>query len=123
MAISVRPHRKFRRDGQNLYSEMNISFAQAALGDSVEIPTLEGKVNMNIPEGPQTGTNFRLEGKGIQRLNARGKGDLFVRVRVEVPQKLTGKQKELLRAFDAEVGNKHYKEKRSFLDKMKDILN
>ncbi len=121
--INVRPHKLFRREGYDLRFEMPISFAQAALGDKLEVPTLEGPVTFSIPEGTQPDTTFRLEGRGITRLQgARGKGDLFVKVKLEVPQKLDNKQKELLRAFEATVQGKQYKDKKSFMDKLKEMF-
>jgi molecular chaperone DnaJ len=121
--ITVRPHKLFRREGYDLRYEMPISFSQAALGDKIDVPTLEGPVTLNVPEGTQPDTTFRLEGRGITRLQgARGKGDLFVKVKLEVPQKLDNKQKELLRAFEATVQGKQYKERKSFMDKLKEMF-
>ena len=121
--INVRPHKLFKREGYDLHFEMPITFSQAALGDKVDVPTLEGPVSFSIPEGTQPDTTFRLEGRGITRLQgARGKGDLFVKVRLEVPQKLDAKQKELLRQFESALSGKQYKEKKNFMDKLKDIF-
>ncbi len=107
VAISVRPHRKFRRDGQNLYSEMNISFAQAALGDEVEIETLQTPVKENIPEGTQPGHVLRVRGQGVPSLRAPAqRGDLFVTLKVEVPKRLNEKQRMALRLFDEAMGGK-----------------
>jgi molecular chaperone DnaJ len=121
--ITVRPHRLFRREGFNLSYEMPVSFAQAALGDRIDVPTLEGPVTLNVPEGTQPGTTFRLEGRGIQRLQGRGKGDLFITVRLEVPQKLDNRQKELLKQFEDSLSGKQYKEKKSFMDRIKDAFS
>ncbi len=99
--IAVQPHKYFTRDGYDLYLEMPVSFAEAALGAELTIPTLEGNVKYKMGDGTQTGTVFRLKEKGIQHLNSSRKGSLFVRVRVETPQKLSEKQKELLRQFDS----------------------
>lgn len=98
--ISVQPHKLFTREGYDLYLEMPVSFVDAALGAELIIPTLEGKAKYKMGEGTQTGTVFRLKDKGVQHLNSSRKGSLFVRVRVETPQKLSEKQKELLRQFD-----------------------
>ncbi len=98
--ISVQPHKFFTREGYDLYLEMPVSFADAALGAELVIPTLEGKAKYKMGDGTQTGTVFRLKDKGIQHLNSSRKGSLFVRIRVETPQKLSEKQKELLRQFD-----------------------
>lgn len=98
--ISVKPHKTFQRSGADLYMDMSISFAQAALGSELEIETLEGKVKYNMPAGTQTGTTFRLKEKGIKHLRADKKGDLYVKVNITVPRKLTDKQKELLMEFE-----------------------
>lgn len=94
--IQVRPHKTFRREGVNLYMEMPISFGQAALGCELEVPTLDGKVKYSIPAGTQTGTTFRLRGKGIKYLRQDLYGDLFVKMNVQIPRKLTEQQKQLI---------------------------
>lgn len=121
--ISVRQHKLFKREGFDLSFDMPIAFSQAVLGDKIDVPTLEGKVTLTVPESTQPDTVFRLEGKGIQRLQARGKGDLYIRVKLEVPQKLDSKQKELLRQFETSLNGKQYKDKKSFMDKLKDYFN
>lgn len=105
VAVSVRPHPLFERDGYDIWCEMKVSFQQAALGAELIVPTLDGKVSYPIHEGTQPGDVFKLKGKGIQRLNSHGRGDQYVRIIVEVPKNLTAKQKELLRAYDKECGN------------------
>ncbi len=97
--VRVKPHRLFRREGVNLYMDMSISFAQAALGDELEIPTLDGAVKYTLPAGTQPGTTFRLREKGIKHLRQEKYGDLFVKVNIEVPRKLTEKQRQLLIEF------------------------
>ncbi|MCL6478657.1 MAG: molecular chaperone DnaJ, partial [Peptococcaceae bacterium] len=97
--IHVKPHKIFRRDGNDVVVEMPLSFAQAALGDEIEVDTLEGKAAVKIPEGTQNGTVFRLRGKGIPDLHGYGRGDQLVRVKVVTPTRLSEKQKELLREF------------------------
>ncbi len=121
VTVEVLEHSQFERDGFDVYYEMPISFTQAALGDSVEVPTLDGKVKYTIPEGTQTGTVFRLRGKGIPRLNSSGRGDQFVTVRVSTPQSLTAEQKELLRKLAESFGeeNKPGEEPRGFGSKRK----
>ena len=94
--IQVRPHKTFKREGVNLYMEMPISFGQAALGCELEVPTLDGKVKYSIPAGTQTGTTFRLRGKGIKYLRQDLHGDLFVKMNVQIPRKLTEQQKQLI---------------------------
>lgn len=100
--IHVKPHKTFKREDDDIYTETRISFATAALGGEVEVPTLAGKAKMKIPAGTQTNTVFKLRGKGIPNLNGYGTGDQKVRVIVDVPKKLTKKQKELLEEFEEE---------------------
>lgn len=99
--ISVAPHKLFKRDGYDLNLDMPVTYAQAALGGPINIPTLEQPVSYNLAEGTQPGTTLRLRGKGIQRINSSSRGDMYVKIQVEVPKKLTAAQKELLRKFDA----------------------
>ncbi len=99
VTVQVAPHPFFERDGFSIIYNMPISIVQAALGDEVQVPTLDGKVKYNIPEGTQTDTVFRLKGRGIPHLNGGGRGDQFVKVRVETPTNLSSEQKELLREF------------------------
>lgn len=120
--VSVRPHKLFKREGTNLQFELPISFIQAALGADVDIPTLTGPVRYHIPEGTQTDTEFRLKGYGITQLRGTNKGDLFVKVRVEVPKKLSDKQKELLLKFEEVSTGKEYEGRKSFMDRMKDLF-
>ena len=104
VGITVRPHPIFEREGTAVYMEQEISYAQAALGAEVEVPTLDGKVKLTIPEGTQPGTTFRMRGRGIPSLRGGGRGDQFVSVKLVVPRGLTGSQKELLRQFAASMG-------------------
>jgi len=97
VTFRFRPHPRFRREGTNLYMRLELNFAQAALGGSVEVPTFEDPVRIKIPPGTQTGTVFRLRGKGFPRLGGNGQGDLHVEAVVVTPTRLTGRQKELLR--------------------------
>ena len=130
VAISVRPHRKFRRDGVNLYSEMNISFAQAALGDELNIETLKESVKETIPEGTQPDTVLRVRGQGVPVLrNPSQRGDLFVTLKIEVPKRLNEKQRMSLKLFDEAMGGKvagnnrgdnFRKSVKEFFDKFKD---
>jgi molecular chaperone DnaJ len=103
--IIVRPHARFDRDGANVILEQEIPYAQAVLGGDIEVPTLDGKVKLSIPEGTQTGSVFRMRGKGIPYLRGSGRGDQFVSVKVGVPKNLTASQKELLRQFAASMGD------------------
>lgn len=116
VTVRVKSHPLFERDGYNVFIDMPITFVQAALGATVKVPTLDGAVEYDIPEGTQSETTFKLRGKGIPYLRSKARGDQYVRVRVEVPSNLSQKQKDLLREFD-EDGN--YKQKKSFMDKAK----
>lgn len=95
LTVRVAPHKQLKRSGYNTYLELPITFVQAALGDTVEVPTLDGQVNLKIPEGVQTGTDIRIKEKGIKHGNTRG--DQFVRVKVMTPTKLSGRQKDTLK--------------------------
>lgn len=121
--INVRPHPIFERSGYDVYCEIPITFTQAALGDEITVPTLDGKVKFQIHEGTQPGDEFKLRGKGIQRLNYSGKGDQYVKITVEVPKDLSKTQKEKLKEFDAACDDKNYKKKKTFMDKVKDFFN
>lgn len=120
ITIRVRRHPLFRRQDNDVYITMPITIVQAALGATVKVPTLDGTVEYDIPEGTQPGTRFRLRGKGIPFLRGRGRGDQYVTVDVEIPKNLSAKQKELLREFD---DDRFYKKKKSFMDKVKDLFN
>ncbi len=100
VTVRVKSHPKFKRDGYHVYCEIPIRFSQAALGDEVEVDTLDGKVKYTISPGTQTGSVFRLKGKGIPYLRGSGRGDQYVTVKVMVPTKMNEKQKDALRAFD-----------------------
>lgn len=120
--VSVKPHKFFKRDGYNLYCEIPLSITQVALGSEVDIPTLEGQIKHHVPEGTQSGDELRFRGKGIQMLRGSGKGDLFVKVNVDVPRKLNDHQKELLRKFEDSLSGKEYETRKSFLDRMKEYF-
>lgn len=105
VTVIVRPHARFEREGTSVLLEQEISYAQAVLGAEIEVPTLDGKVKLNIPEGTQPGSVFRIRGKGIPFLRGSGRGDQFVTVRVKVPKDLSSHQKELLRQFAASMGD------------------
>ena len=104
ISVTVRPHAFFKRDGTSVYMEQPVSFLQATLGAELEIPTIDGKVKWNLPEGTQPGTTFRLRGKGIPSINGRGRGDQFVTVQVQVPRNLNREQKEALHAYGQAMG-------------------
>lgn len=121
--ITVKPHKLFRRESTNLRLEVPISFTQAALGAEIDVPTLDGSVKYTIPEGTQTDTEFRIRGKGIQQLGSNNKGDLIFKVRVETPRRLTEKQRELLRQFDGDDNGKQYDQRKTFIDKVKELFD
>lgn len=104
ITVLVQPHARFERDGASILLDQEISFSQAALGAEVEVPTLDGKVKLNIPEGTQSGTTFRLKGKGVPFLRNGGRGDQFVTVNVAVPRSMTSTQKNALRRYAETMG-------------------
>lgn len=120
VVFQVKPSKTFRRDGSEIYYELPINFVQAALGDEVEVPTVHGKVNLKIPSGTQTGTNFRLRGKGAPKLRGTGNGDQHVKVLLKTPKELSAKQTDLLRQL-AEESNISVTEQgeHSFFNKVK----
>lgn len=124
--IRVREHPVLRRDGYDIWCEVPVSFPQAALGAVVEVPTLEGRVRMRVPEGTQSGRVMRMRGKGMPRGSSAGavRGDQLVRVTVETPTALTSKQRELLERFAAEAGEESigHPQQRGFLAKLRDIF-
>lgn len=120
ITIFVKPHDVFKREGDDLVCELPITFSQAALGDELMVPTLNGRTRLKIPAGTQTGTEFRIPGKGVPRLRGYGEGDLRVKVRVVTPTKLTEEQKQALRHFSRLCGEYISKEQSTnFFDKMK----
>ena len=116
--VNVKPHQLFTREGYDVYLEMPITFAQATLGERIQVPTLDGKVEYEIPEGTQTGTVFRLKGKGIPKLRSNVRGDQYVKVTVEIPKKLNEKQKELVREFARECGQEVHQRQKTLSDKI-----
>ena len=119
IVIAVRPHEIFRREGTSVLCEAPITFTQAVLGAELEIPTIDGKVKYSIPEGTQSGTTFRLKGKGIPGLNGRARGDQYVTVYIETPRNLNREQKEALRKFSDTLGESNYEQRKSFFGKFK----
>ena len=116
VTVRVKKHASFTRQGQNVYLEMPVSFTQAALGAEIEVPTLEGKVRYTINEGTQTGTVFRLRGKGIPYVNSKSRGDQFVTVVVETPTGLNKEQRELLKKFEQSTGEAGHPKRKKFFD-------
>ena len=119
IVVAVRPHDIFRREGTSVLCEAPITFTQAVLGAELEIPTIDGKVKYSIPEGTQSGTTFRLKGKGIPGLNGRGRGDQYVTVYIETPRNLNREQKDALKKFSELLGEKNYEDSKSFFGKFK----
>jgi len=123
VAIAVREHSIFKREDNNVICEIPVSYTQAALGCELEIPTLDGKVNLKIPEGTQSGKIFRLRGKGIHVLQGYGRGDHLVVVKVETPTNLTKQQKELLEEFARISGEDVNPMRKNFFSKVMDLLS
>ena len=119
ITVTVRPHQLFRREGNDVLCEAPITFTQAVLGGEMEIPTIDGKVKYDIPEGTQTGTTFRLRGKGIPNLNGRGRGDQYVTVYIETPRNLNREQKEALKKFSQSLGEHNYEARKNFFSNFK----
>ena len=122
VVIEVKEHPLFQRHDADVICEVPISFPEAALGGKVEVPTIEGKVEMAIPAGTQSGKVFRLRGKGIAHLNGSGRGDQLVQVTIEVPRHLTKRQKELLEQLSESFGEAQHPKSHSFFDKVKELF-
>ena len=121
--INIKPHQLFKRDGSDVYCDIPISFVQAALGATVEAPTIDGKVELKIPAGIQSGTVQKIRGKGIPFLRGEGRGDEYVTIKVLTPQNLSDRQKKLLQEFESGLDdNKVHPEKKNFIDKLKSFF-
>ena len=120
--VTVRPDDLFQRDGYDVWVTVPITFSQAVLGDNVTVPTIDGKVEYTVPEGTQSGTTFRLRGKGIQYLNGRGRGDMYVKCEVEIPKKLNKTQREALKKFEGTLKDDNYEKRKGFFKKLKDMF-
>lgn len=120
--LFVKQHKLFTREGNDVICEVPINFVQATLGDEIEVPTLDGKVQLKVPEGTQTGTVFRVKDKGIPHLRGHGRGDQHVRVKIVTPKKLTNRQKDLLREFANAGGADPTAEEKGFFKKFKDVF-
>jgi molecular chaperone DnaJ len=123
VTVSVRPDTIFDRDGFDIWCEIPLTYAQLTLGDEITVPTVDGKVAYTVPEGTQTGTVFRLRNKGVPYVNGRGRGEQYVKIALEVPKNLTGRQKEALKAFDSMMTEKNYEKRKSFFDRIKEAMN
>jgi molecular chaperone DnaJ len=122
VVFNVKEHRFFEREGNDLYCAVPVSFTQAALGAEIKVPTLDGEHNLKVPEGTQSGTTFRVRHKGIPVLNGHGKGDLYVQINIQTPNKLTKRQRELLEELHAGMDVQNEPERRTLLSKMKDMF-
>ena len=120
--VNVRPDPIFERDGYDVWCDVPLTYAQCAIGDEITVPTVDGKIRYNVPEGTQPGTVFRMRGKGIPYVNGRGRGNHLVRVTLEVPKKLNFQQKEALKAFEKTLDERNYEKRRGFFDKLKDLF-
>ncbi len=120
--LHVKEHNLFRRDGRNLICQVPISYSQATLGATIEVPTIEGREELDVPAGTATGEVFRLRGRGMPDPNARGKGDLLVQVHIEVPKSLTPKQEALLRELAEEERTNVTPHRKSFFEKLRDYF-
>jgi molecular chaperone DnaJ len=121
--IHVQPHATFKREGNNVIVDADIDFAQAALGDEITVPTLEGKAKLKVPEGTQSGTVLRMKQKGIPDVRGYGRGDQHVRIRVVTPTRLTGKQKDLLQEFGRIESQKPHSGEKGFFEKVRDAFS
>ncbi len=120
--IQVQPHTFFKRNGDDVLCHVPITFTQAAIGGEVEVPTLDGKAKMKVPAGTQPGTVLRLKQKGIPRRTGLGRGDQLTEVTIEVPQKLTARQREVVELLAKELGEEVQPERRSFMEKLRDLF-
>ena len=120
--IKISAHSLFQRDGQELYCRVPLAMTQAVLGGTIEVPTLDGgRARVTIPEGTQSGQQFRLRGKGMPAVRGKGFGDMIVQTKVETPVNLTDKQKELLREFEKNGGKNNNPETDGFFTKVKEL--
>lgn len=123
LTASVKADPIFEREGFNVWCEIPLTYTQAVLGDEIVVPTVDGKVKYDVPEGTQNGTVFRLRDKGIHAINGRGRGDQYVKVVIEVPKGLSKSQKEKLKEYESSLTAKNYNKRESFLGKLKEWLD
>ena len=122
IGVKVRKHALFERRGNDLYCKIPVSLVDASLGAKLQVPTLEGKVEYDLPEGTQTGSTFRFKGKGVPRIGGKARGDLYVTVEVEIPRNLSKKQKDILKEFSKTLDAKNFEKKSSFMDKLSSLF-
>ena len=123
IVITVRPHQLFKRKGSDLQLEIPISFDQAALGAEITVPTLEEKIKYKVPAGTQPGTRFRIKGKGVPNVRTGRKGDLYIKVNLEIPTKLNEEQRKAIENMSSTLDDKCYKKKSGFRDKIKELFS
>ena len=122
--LSIRPHELFQRDGADLYCRVPISLSTAALGGQFDVPTVDGKTSrVKVPEGTQTGKQFRLKGKGMPVMRSSQAGDMYIQVTVETPTNLTRRQRELLAEFEKEASGENHPQSAGFFSKVKDFID
>ncbi len=121
--ITVRPDTLFERDGYDVHVKMPLTYSQVVLGADVIVPTIDGKVEYKVPEGTQSGSVFRLRGKGIQYVNGRGRGDQYVNVFLETPRKLNKTQREALKTFENSLKEDNYEQRKGFFKSIKDMFD
>ena len=120
--VTVKPDNLFERDGYDVWVTVPITFSQAVLGAEIEVPTVDGKVQYTVPEGTQSGTTFRLRGKGIQYVNGRGRGDMYVKCEVEIPKKLNKTQRDALNKFESTLKEDNYEKRKGFFKNLKNMF-
>jgi len=123
LGVHVKSHPIFRREGYDIYCDIPVTYMDAVLGAEITVPTIDGEVKYNISEGTETGTVFRLKGKGVQRLHRTERGNQYVKIYIEVPKNLTKKQKDLLKEFENSLSEKNYTKRQSFFEKLKAKLD
>ena len=123
VGINVKSHPIFKREGYDIHCDIPVTYMEAVLGAEITVPTIDGDVKYTISEGTQTGTIFRLKGKGVQRLHRTDRGNQYVKIYVEVPKNLTKKQKDLLKQFEASLTEKNYAKRQSFFEKLRSKLD
>ena len=123
LGVHVKSHPIFRREGYDIHCDIPVTYMDAVLGAEITVPTIDGEVKYNISEGTETGTVFRLKGKGVQRLHRTERGNQYVKIYIEVPKNLTKKQKDLLKEFEDSLSEKNYAKRQSFFEKLKAKLD
>jgi molecular chaperone DnaJ len=123
ITMTVRPHPFFKRVGDDVVCAVPLSFASAALGGEVDVPTLDGKGKLHVPAGTQSGTVLRIKGKGIPHRGGLGRGDQHVEVNIEVPTKLTVRQRQLLEELAMDLGEDVQSQQKTFMEKLRDLFD